>query len=185
MPGAEVCDGMDNDCDGTIDEDAADAKMWYRDCDGDGYGIVAGSVKSCTTPVLPSGCKAYVTLQPTFPTTLDCRDNAKNFHPGVTMLTSQSQYLDDQGSGFRDPLWLDVNCDNQTTVAPYGFDLASGKAYPVCTVTSSCAALEPCIQFSGLNTVENCLGAVAPQATLWGTGGTSCSRAGQVGIMCL
>ncbi|MBT4856845.1 hypothetical protein HON52_01505, partial [Candidatus Uhrbacteria bacterium] len=34
----EVCDGVDNDCDGTVDgEDATDAEVFYTDSDGDGY----------------------------------------------------------------------------------------------------------------------------------------------------
>ncbi|HJN76041.1 MAG TPA: MopE-related protein [Myxococcota bacterium] len=35
---AEVCDGVDNDCDGGIDNGATDAATWYADADGDGHG---------------------------------------------------------------------------------------------------------------------------------------------------
>jgi len=34
----ELCDGIDNDCDDEIDEDALDASTWYADADGDGFG---------------------------------------------------------------------------------------------------------------------------------------------------
>lgn len=34
----EVCDGVDNDCNGTPDDDATDAPMWWKDVDLDGYG---------------------------------------------------------------------------------------------------------------------------------------------------
>ena len=36
-PGAdELCDGVDNDCDGKVDDGAQDALLWYPDDDGDG-----------------------------------------------------------------------------------------------------------------------------------------------------
>ncbi len=47
----ELCDGADNDCDGTVDnDDAADAPTWYGDDDGDGYGNPAISKTACELP---------------------------------------------------------------------------------------------------------------------------------------
>jgi hypothetical protein len=44
----EVCDGVDQDCDEAIDEDATDARTWYRDEDGDGSGTAP--VVACDQP---------------------------------------------------------------------------------------------------------------------------------------
>ncbi len=51
-PGAsEICDGVDNNCDGSTDgSDAIDLSTWYADQDGDGFGDPARSTRACTPP---------------------------------------------------------------------------------------------------------------------------------------
>ncbi|MDO8631430.1 MAG: MopE-related protein, partial [Phycisphaerales bacterium] len=69
----EACDGIDNDCDGTVDEDdAVDAATWYADDDGDGYGDSAATDISCDAP---SGYVADAT---------DCDDGRGATNPGAT-----------------------------------------------------------------------------------------------------
>jgi hypothetical protein len=43
----EVCDGVDNDCDGDIDVDAIDGILVYADGDGDGYGSITEQSLAC------------------------------------------------------------------------------------------------------------------------------------------
>lgn len=46
----EVCDEIDNDCDGTVDQDATDAVTWYIDQDDDGHGVDSETTTACTQP---------------------------------------------------------------------------------------------------------------------------------------
>ncbi len=49
--GTEMCGGVDEDCDGIVDEaTAADAATWYADDDADGYGDAASVTLACVSP---------------------------------------------------------------------------------------------------------------------------------------
>lgn len=80
-PGAtEVCDGTDNNCNGQTDEGVKNT--YYKDADGDGYGIPSTSVQGCTQP---AGYAANNT---------DCNDNDPIVHP------NQTWYQDADGDGY-------------------------------------------------------------------------------------
>ena len=68
--GTEVCDDADNDCDGTVDNDASDEETWYMDLDGDGYGDSSNSVTDCDRP------------SQSVDNALDCDDGDAKTNPG-------------------------------------------------------------------------------------------------------
>jgi len=69
----ELCDGMDNDCDGGTDEDnAAGCVVYFSDGDADGFGIADASVCAC------AASDAYPTAAAG-----DCDDSDSSVHPGA------------------------------------------------------------------------------------------------------
>ncbi len=90
--GTEICDTLDNDCDGDIDEaDATDAQTFYGDNDADGYGAANTSVVACDQPA------GFVTDN------TDCDDEDDASNPGMTEVCDEA----------------DNNCD---TAIDEGFD---------------------------------------------------------------
>ncbi len=66
----EKCDGVDEDCDGSVDEEPIDGLTWYLDGDGDGFGSTT-TVSECA---LPDG---YTTNFD------DCDDTRADVYPGA------------------------------------------------------------------------------------------------------
>ena len=48
--GFETCDGVDQDCDGSVDDDPLDGRYYYADADADGFGDAEVEVRTCELP---------------------------------------------------------------------------------------------------------------------------------------
>jgi hypothetical protein len=46
----EICDDVDNNCDGEADVGAVDAETWYQDADADATATPTSPVESCDAP---------------------------------------------------------------------------------------------------------------------------------------
>jgi hypothetical protein len=89
---AEICDDIDNDCDGETDDDATDGTTWYEDKDGDGVGISGVTQTACEQP---DGYAAEAG---------DCNDDDPAFYPGAPEndCTDPNDYNCDGSVGFAD-----------------------------------------------------------------------------------
>ncbi|MFM7203562.1 MAG: MopE-related protein [Myxococcota bacterium] len=107
-PGAtEFCNNIDDDCDGTADENAG--TVWYRDADGDTFGDGKSTLTACTKP------SGYVSND------LDCNDSNANIKPGATETCNG----------------LDDDCDTQLDegVTTTFYKDGDGDGYGVSTTT--------------------------------------------------
>lgn len=94
---SDLCDGADNDCDGSTDEDPE--RTWYADADGDSYGNSVHTVKAC---VQPGG---YV-ADPT-----DCDDTPASCGNQCLPAVSEAIFANSCTDGF------DNDCDGKVDIA--------------------------------------------------------------------
>jgi hypothetical protein len=92
----EVCDGVDNDCDGVADEpEDTYPPTWYPDADGDGWGSDHDPVVQCLGP------EGYVDKGG------DCDDGSASTYPGADENCAED---------------IDTNCDGSTGFADEDMD---------------------------------------------------------------
>ena len=154
----EVCDRIDNDCDGEVDEQTTQ-NIWYIDKDGDGWGVVIGSALASCDPI-PNRATNFG----------DCNDDDASVRPNAAErcdgIDNDCDGLIDEGSSSACKL------DNATSVCASGAcqvgschpgysdeTNANGCETPVniftgigCTLDSECDDQNVC------NGVETCQG---------------------------
>jgi uncharacterized repeat protein (TIGR03803 family) len=91
---AEVCNGIDDDCDGQVDEGLAQT-TYYKDADGDGYGNAGATKDTCAQP------DGYVT------TNDDCNDTDATVNPGAAEVCGDGKDNDCDGT-------VDEGCNTNT-----------------------------------------------------------------------
>ena len=88
-PTAERCNGLDDDCNGSVDDGEGAPPSYYRDSDGDGYGDPGVSIVQCSAP------DGYVERG------TDCDDTNSAIHPGAAELCDLVDSNCDEGGGAR------------------------------------------------------------------------------------
>jgi hypothetical protein len=140
----EVCNGVDDNCDGQVDEFVT--PVWYADADGDGYGDPNIYVYACTQPT------GYVASGG------DCNDNNPAIHSGATEVCNG---VDDDCDGLTDDgitftaWYLDADQDGygENGTSPFWFCDNPGAGYSA--VTGDCNDIDATINPAATEICDN------------------------------
>ena len=126
--GEELCDGIDNDCDGEVDEgDATDAILWFADLDADSFGDPESSTRACGRPAqhVEDGTDCDDSSAASYPGATEYCDTLDNDCDGETdeadAADTETFYLDGDGDGFGVDSTTVTGC-----VAPDGYAAQAG-----------------------------------------------------------
>ncbi|MFT5684390.1 MAG: hypothetical protein ACI8RZ_005331 [Myxococcota bacterium] len=111
--GTEVCDTVDNDCDGSTDEDVT--TTYYQDTDSDGFGIADVTTSACDLPTGyaadPGDCDdADGAISPNATEVCDDLDNDCDGDADSDAIDQTTFYADDDGDGFGDVSDTTIDC---------------------------------------------------------------------------
>ena len=142
----EICDGIDNNCDGEIDDGGM--SDWYADADGDGYGDPDAALQDCEAP------EGYVARAG------DCDDGDGDVNPDATEVCNgidddcdgttdgpdaadaQTWYLDRDGDSFGDDGATTLACDPPSGYAAVGGDCDDAEFFVNPDATEVCNGID-------------------------------------------
>jgi hypothetical protein len=110
-PDAEdLCNSLDDDCNGTVDDDPDNFLQWYVDLDKDGYGTTLTGTVSCKAPNSTSASK-----------NADCDDTVASVHPNAPEKCNQldddcDEAVDEDATGAK-TWYVDADLDGHGVTA--------------------------------------------------------------------
>ena len=162
----ELCDGRDNNCNGEIDEDAVDRRVWFPDLDGDTHGDPGGGTLACEAPAqhVSSGTDCDDTNADAHPRAEERCDGIDNDCDGTvdesTAVDATVWYRDEDGDGHGDPGAPVASCGEELGLVDNADDCDDNDEFRSPTLTEVCNGVD-----------DNCDGVVdeaaAEDAQLW------------------
>jgi len=157
---AEVCDSIDNDCDGKVDEDVS--STWYADADGDGHGDASSPYTGCAaeTGYVTSSDDCNDAVAADFPGNDEICDGIDNdcdsqVDSADSSLTDGTDYpADNDGDGYGDAIATvyacsgvdnTLDCDDANPAEPVAVDGTGAVSGSVPTIGDGISMATECV----------------------------------------
>ena len=134
---SEICNGVDDNCSGTIDDSPTDGDLFYADEDSDGYGNPSLSVVACEAPgghtAISDDCDdANSNIHPNAPEDCSQVDRDCNGDPTAAAVDQREWFEDADGDGFGNGSVDQSSCEQPPgfVETPTDCDDADPQAFP-------------------------------------------------------